>query len=166
MAVAALGTGVGGASAAADVKQQITAENKLEKQILVALNAVRRAHGLAPLKRSGGLSAAADAQSRAMATHGFFGHESPSGRDLTERVRPHYGRGDKWVVGENLFFSSPPLEAGMTMNAWLESGVHRRNILAPTWREIGLSAVSASAPPGVFEGEPVVIVTATFGVRW
>ena len=48
----------------------------------------------------------------------------------------------------------------------MESGVHRKKILAPTWREIGLCTVSASAAPGVFEGEPIVIVTATFGVRW
>ena len=48
----------------------------------------------------------------------------------------------------------------------MESGVHRKNILRPLWREIGLSAVSVPAAPGVFEGNPVVIVTTTFGVRY
>ena len=49
---------------------------------------------------------------------------------------------------------------------WMGSPGHRKNMLAARWREIGLSAVSVPAAPGVFGGRKVVLVTADFGVRW
>jgi uncharacterized protein YkwD len=48
---------------------------------------------------------------------------------------------------------------------WLRSRPHRRNLLTPRWREIGLSAVHVAAAPGFFGGRTVTIVTADFGVR-
>jgi uncharacterized protein YkwD len=165
-AVAAFAVGAGGATAAADPTRTIRAEDQLEGQILVALNAKRSAQGLVPLKLSRSLSAAAEAHSRSMATYGFFGHESRDGLGLRERVAPYYGRGQRWAVGENLLWSSPTLNAPKAMRAWMGSGMHCQNILRPLYREIGLSAVSVSAGPGVFEGYPVVIVTTTFGVRY
>jgi uncharacterized protein YkwD len=42
---------------------------------------------------------------------------------------------------------------------------HRRNILAPGWREVGLSALTVPAAPGVFGGRDVVIITTDFGFR-
>lgn len=166
-AMAALGVGAGGATAAGNPTRSIAAEDQLESQILVALNAKRRALGLVSLKLSAGLSAAADAHSHSMATYGFFGHESRDGRGVLERVRPYYGRGSKrWIVGENLLWSSPMVDAQEAMEMWTASPGHRRNMLAPTWREIGLSAVSVPVGPGVFGGLGVVIVTTTFGARW
>jgi uncharacterized protein YkwD len=48
---------------------------------------------------------------------------------------------------------------------WLNSPPHRKNLLTPGWREIGLSAVHVAAAPGVFEGRETTIVTADFGTR-
>ena len=42
---------------------------------------------------------------------------------------------------------------------------HRKNILQPRWREVGLSALTVPAAPGVFGGRDVVIITTDFGVR-
>jgi uncharacterized protein YkwD len=42
---------------------------------------------------------------------------------------------------------------------------HRKNILTRDWREIGASAVTVHAAPGVYGGRDVVIVTTDFGVR-
>ena len=47
----------------------------------------------------------------------------------------------------------------------MKSPGHRKNILTARWREIGLSAVTVSAAPGVFGGRDVVIVTSDFGFR-
>jgi uncharacterized protein YkwD len=47
----------------------------------------------------------------------------------------------------------------------MHSPGHRKNILTPRWREIGLSAVTVRSAPGVFSGRDVVIVTTDFGVR-
>jgi uncharacterized protein YkwD len=164
--VAPLALGAGRATAAGDPARAIGAEDQLETQILAELNAKRRAHGLAPLKLSTSLSAAADAHSRSMGTYGFFGHESRTGLGLRARVTPYYGRGQRWAVGENLLWSSPTLEAQAALRAWMDSTLHRQNIFRPLWREIGISAVSVQHAPGVFEDNPVVIVTTTFGVRY
>ena len=48
---------------------------------------------------------------------------------------------------------------------WLESPGHRRVLLTPAWREIGLSAVHTASAPRVYDGLEVTIVTADFGVR-
>jgi uncharacterized protein YkwD len=51
------------------------------------------------------------------------------------------------------------------LQMWLNSSEHRKNLLNPAWREIGISAVHQSAAPGVFKGMDVTIVTTDFGVR-
>ncbi len=164
-ALVVLAVGAGGATAAGDSGQTITAENRLETQILSALNAARRARGLVPLKLSPSLSAAADAHTRSMATYGFFGHESRDGRSVMERARPYYARGARWTVGENLLWSSPSVEASEALQMWMASPGHRRNMLAANWRDVGLAAVSVPAATGVFQGLDVVIVTSVFGAR-
>ena len=165
-AVTTLALAAGGASAATAPARAITAQDQLEGQILVALNAKRRAHGLVPVKLSGPLSTAADVHSRSMGTYGFFGHESRTGLGLRARLTPYYGRGQRWAAGENLLWSSPTLEVREAISVWMDSPYHRQNILRPLWREIGISAVSVEEAPGVYEGNTVVIVTTTFGVRY
>jgi uncharacterized protein YkwD len=139
----------------------------LEASVLVELNAVRAGHGLAPLRLTPSLSAAANAHSLAMAQRGFFSHSSADGTAFWKRVQRYYrstGFG-YWSVGENLLWKSPTIDAADAIRMWLESPSHRKNLLAPQWREIGLAAVRASAAPGAFEGLDVTIVTADFGVR-
>jgi uncharacterized protein YkwD len=48
---------------------------------------------------------------------------------------------------------------------WMASPEHRRNILDPTWREIGIAAVHAASAPGTYGGQPVTVITTDFGVR-
>ena len=48
---------------------------------------------------------------------------------------------------------------------WENSPEHRKNMLDPHWREIGISAVHAPTASGVYNGLPVSIVTTDFGVR-
>jgi uncharacterized protein YkwD len=48
---------------------------------------------------------------------------------------------------------------------WQNSPRHRRVLLTPHWREIGVSAVDVPAAPGFFRGCEVTIATADFGVR-
>ena len=134
--------------------------------MLAELNAIRRNHGLTPLRLSKPLSAAADAHSRAMGTYGFFAHDSRDGSEFWERVQRFYGqRGYRtWAVGENLLWSSGDLTASRALRLWLKSPGHRRNILTARWREIGLGRLRPLRP-GVFGGRDVVIVTTDFGVR-
>ena len=165
--VALLSAGAGTATAAGNAVQSVTAADQLEGEVLGELNAIRRAHGLVPLRRSLPLSSAADSHSRAMGTFGFFGHSSRDGSVFWKRVQRFYGRSSfgTWSVGENLLWATTGLDAAGALKLWMASPGHRANILTPRWREVGLSAVTVSAAPGVFGGHDVVIITSDFGVR-
>ena len=167
VALAALGVAAAGAGAAAKPARTLAAADRLEGQVLVELNRIRRQHGLVPLRVSRPLSSAADVQSRSMATYGFFDHDSRDGSEFWQRVRRFYGQGgyETWSVGENLLWSSGRLSAPTALQLWMHSPGHRRNILTARWREIGLSALSVHAAPGVYGGRDVVIITTDFGVR-
>jgi uncharacterized protein YkwD len=140
---------------------------QLQLQVLAALNDVRTAHGLAPLRSNRQLGRAAVQHSREMVTAGYFGHESADGSAFSARVERFYapGPGGYRSIGENLVWSSPDLGAKRALALWMTSGPHRANILSPLWREIGISAVHVQTAPGTFGGLEVTVVTADFGVR-
>jgi uncharacterized protein YkwD len=102
-----------------------------------------------------------------MGTFGFFGHSSHDGSAFWKRVQRYYGKGRyaNWAVGENLLWSTTGLDASGALKLWMASPGHRKNILTARWREVGLSAVTVPAAPGVFGGRDVVIITSDFGVR-
>jgi uncharacterized protein YkwD len=156
-----------GAGAAPQPVRTLAAANQLESEVLAELNQVRRQHGLAPLRLSQPLSAAADSHSRAMGTLGFFDHDSRDGSEFWKRVQRWYSPDGyrTWSVGENLLWSSGRLGAAAAVKLWMESPGHRRNILTARWREIGLSALRVRSAPGVYGGRDVVIITTDFGVR-
>ena len=137
----------------------------LEPQVFAAINDLRRAQGLAPLRLSRALSVAADEHSLSMAEHGYFEHSSLDGSPFTRRVVAAYAPGARrWSVGENLVWASPGLSAREVLNLWLASPPHRATLLSPAWRDVGLGAVRAVAG-GVYGGRVVTILTADFGVR-
>jgi uncharacterized protein YkwD len=158
------------ASAATDVRRPASTSvqlTSLERGVVDEINALRQRHGLAPLRASRELSDAAAAHSAAMANGGFFSHTSPDGTSFSKRVQRFYvakGFG-YWSVGENLLWSSPSVDPSRAVQMWLDSPPHRRNMLTAVWREVGLAAVKADPAPGVFNGLPVTIITADFGVR-
>jgi uncharacterized protein YkwD len=153
--------------ATAAAPSDVRAVDSLERSILVEINAVRRAHGLAPVRGSVALARAADGHSRAMATLGFFSHTSRDGTVFWKRIaRSYSSRGyGYWTVGENLLWSSSELDGARVVRMWLNSPPHRRVLLNRLWRELGISAVHASAAPGDFGGGEATIVTADFGTR-
>ncbi len=167
LALSALAVFAGSSGAATTPSRTLAAADGLEQKVLAELNHIRRSSGLAPLKLSKPLSAAADSHSRAMGTYGFFAHDSRDGSAFWKRVQRFYGpRGyHTWSVGENLLWSSGSLTAPTALSLWMKSPGHRKNILTPDWREIGISAVSVRSAPGVFGGRDVVIITTDFGIR-
>jgi uncharacterized protein YkwD len=166
-ALSILSLGAGSATATGNPARTLSAANQLETQVLDELNAIRRAHGLVPLRLSRPLTSAADSHSRAMGTYGFFSHSSRDGSPFWKRVKGFYGPGTNggWSVGENLLWSTRGIDASHALKLWMASSGHRKNILAPGWREVGLSAVTVPAAPGVFGGHDVVIITTDFGFR-
>jgi uncharacterized protein YkwD len=138
-----------------------------ENVLLREINQVRAQHGLPAFRSSPALREAAHSHSRTMAARGFFAHESADGSAFWKRVERFYpSRGFRyWSVGENLAYGSPEISAEGAVRAWMDSPGHRANLLSQAWQEIGLSALHDDSAPGVYDGRPVTIVTADFGVR-
>jgi uncharacterized protein YkwD len=131
------------------------------------INDLRRQRGLKPFVTSAKLSTAAAQHTREMGVVGYFEHESSDSTPFWKRVERWYpSKGWRsWSVGENLLYSSPDLTASDGVDLWMGSPPHRANLLNRTWREIGISAIHFDAAPGEYDGQPVTIVTADFGVR-
>jgi uncharacterized protein YkwD len=148
-------------------RRSAVALSSLESSLLARVNAVRRSHGLRGLTISRGLNGAAAYHSRQMVRHGFFEHESRGGGSFWKRVERFYGSGGfrSWEVGENLAYGSPDLGAAATVRMWMNSPGHRDNLLSRRWREIGLGALHVESAGGEFDGSPVTVVTADFGIR-
>jgi uncharacterized protein YkwD len=154
-----------GALAAPDSK--VATLSQLESSVLGDINAFRAQHGLTKLRLSPQLTTAARAHSQQMAQDGFFAHESADGSAFWKRLQIFYASSPShyWSVGENLLWSSPDIDGAHALQLWLASPEHRKNLVNPAWREIGVSAVHVVQAPGVFHGLDVTIVTTDFGVR-
>jgi uncharacterized protein YkwD len=48
---------------------------------------------------------------------------------------------------------------------WLANPIHRHVMLTPSWRELGVAVVAATAAPGTYGGKDVQIAAAEFGKR-
>jgi uncharacterized protein YkwD len=139
----------------------------LERGVLTEINALRVSHHLVALRLSPSLTDAARAHSQEMEADGYFEHDSFDGTAFWKRIERFYPAASFgfWSVGENLLWSSPDVDAHGALTMWLNSPEHRKNMLDPRWREIGVSAVHEAAAPGVYKGLDVTIVTTDFGVR-
>ncbi len=140
----------------------------LARSLLDEVNSTRRAHGLRPLVFSRSLAKAATAHAQALAVSGQFTHAWPAnGKLFGSWIRSFYpARGYRaWSAGENLLWASPGLSPPSAVQQWLDSPVHRRVMLTPAWRELGIGVVSAVAAPGFYGGRDVQIAAAEFGLR-
>ena len=145
----------------------VTRAGSLEELVLQEINVVRARRGLAGLAASPALSRSAAAHSRAMATYGFFSHESRSGAAFSERIKRFYGpRSGAWTVGENLaMFGGSTPSAGAIVDAWMGSPGHRANLLRGLFHEAGVAIMFNPAAGGVFGGESTWVVTLDLGSR-
>ena len=145
----------------------VTRAPSLEELVLHEINAVRGRRGLGDLVSSPALSRSAAAHSRAMATYGFFSHESRNGVAFSERIKRFYGpRSGTWTVGENLamFGGSTPTAAAI-VDAWMGSPGHRANLLRGLFHEAGVAIMFNPAAGGVFGGDSTWVVTLDLGSR-
>jgi uncharacterized protein YkwD len=109
-----------------------------ETTLLAAMNQVRIAHGLAPLKEDATLEATARAHTRWMLHTGQFAHGNFGARIQHAHAHGH-------VFGENLAWGEgPAADADAIVQAWLASPEHRRNLLSPSFRRIGLGRITGS----------------------
>lgn len=128
----------------------------VRRQIVAAVNAARRKAGVPPVKANGDLDEAAQRHSEDMLARNFFAHQSPSGATVRERSR---AAGYRWrTIGENI--AEGQLSIQEVMDTWMRSPGHRRNILDPGFKELGVGL--AMGPSG---GTYRVVWTQNFGAR-
>jgi uncharacterized protein YkwD len=132
---------------------------KIEKATVCVLNYVRRQHGMTPFRKNRKLRRAGVLHNRYMLRGRFFAHQGPGEPPLAERLRRVRYRGG---AGENLGTGAgvPYATARGMVDGWMNSPVHRANILERAYRTVGV-AVAASKPydPAV----PGATYTAEFG---
>jgi uncharacterized protein YkwD len=154
-------------TAATPARSHARALSSLEAGVLHRLNGIRAQHGLVPLRLSAALNEAATQHSQEMGEVGYFEHASADDTPFWKRIERWYSPQSyrTWSVGENLLWSSPDIDPVGALKLWMASPEHRRNILDPAWREIGVSAVHVATAPGTYHGLAATIVTTDFGVR-
>jgi uncharacterized protein YkwD len=162
--------GLAARTAPAEARPTLSAATRVvtfEQQLVAEINRVRSARGLRPLRYSHELTVASRRHSIQMGRRGFFAHESADGTPFWKRVRETYRwRGyARWSVGENLAWVHDGLTAETTVATWLRSPAHRRNVLSPAWRELGVAAIRFERAAGVYGAQPAVIVTTDYGSR-
>lgn len=135
---------------------------------LCLLNDERRTRGLKPLRNHRDLRTAAEGFSREMVKHGFFAHVHPvTGSTLTKRVRAtdYLADARRWQIAENLAWGSGDLASpARTVEGWMKSAGHRRNILTGAFREIGIG-IALGAPQRTPAGVAAATYTTDFGAR-
>lgn len=134
----------------------------MERRIHALINHERVKQGLSPLAANEVLSGIARGHSKDMASRRYFSHDSPEGHDFSFRYRQG-GYTCSLRIGntvhggaENIFlnirfnsvttvngkayydWNSEEQIAGTTVQGWMDSPGHRKNILTPHWRSEGI----------------------------
>ena|SRR5436190_5744064 len=112
-----------------------------EKALCAQVNTYRAEHGLAPLKVSVSLTKASKWLSADMASHNYLAHTDSLGRTYTRRISAFGYRGS--LRSENVAGGSAG--AAATLEQWKRSAPHRRNLLRPGLRVIGIGRSYAAA---------------------
>jgi uncharacterized protein YkwD len=130
---------------------------RVGSEMLARVNDVRRRERVPPLHPNPLLDRIAQEHAEDMLARSYFGHQTPEGLGPSERARAD---GYRAGIGENIV--EQRFSTQEALEAWLNSPGHRRNILDPTSREMGLGlAVGAGydAAPGGYR----VIWVQSFG---
>jgi uncharacterized protein YkwD len=107
-----------------------------ERAMRCLINSARRAKGLRPVRAHRRLARSAAQKNALMARCDDFSHTA-CGRAFTHTFDRAGYRGRS--VGENIAWGTGRRGTPRAIhNAWMRSPGHRRNILSPRWREVGV----------------------------
>jgi len=130
----------------------------LSREAIVGLtNSVRAANGLAALSENQLLTTIAEERAEDMLEKQYFDHISPTGEqasDLAQRLGYRYK-----IVAENIA-SGIFMTNQKIIDGWMQSPGHRKNILSPEIREIGVSLIK-----GRMSGQNTWVSVQIFGLQ-
>lgn len=126
---------VAGARPAASMPQR-------ERRVVQLVNAFRIQHGLHALTPSVVLADAARAHSRDMLQRQFFAHDAPAGRSFSQRLARYTPQS---CIAETIAWGSGPYgTADGIVTAWKNSAGHRRVMLLPWVKRIGVGTAAGT----------------------
>ncbi|MFN2501210.1 MAG: CAP domain-containing protein [Pyrinomonadaceae bacterium] len=111
---------------------------ELERSTFNLINEERIKQGLSAIPWSEQLADLARLHSRDMMINSYFSHESPGGKQVSERAGAR-GLNNWRAMGENIaYIRGYEQPDAQIVDCWLSSAGHRRNILKPEWDQGGL----------------------------
>jgi uncharacterized protein YkwD len=134
--------------------------------LLCLINGERDDYGLGALKANRKLARAALGHSSSMTSRRYVAHTEPNGATFYTRIiRTGYKRGAaRWLLGENIGTGTKYLGTpGAMVIGWMNSPEHRRNILEPTFRDIGIGTIRGA--PTLLAPSEGMTITTDFGVK-
>jgi uncharacterized protein YkwD len=163
VALAVAGAPEGAAAAAcarADALPASASRASVARATLCGINAERASYGLQRLRHDDRLAEAARRHSLDMVRRGYFAH----GHAFEARVRDtgYLTTTGRWRIGETLAWGwgrgATPREV---VRAWMASPGHRKVLLRPAYREVGIGVVWGGPDERAL---PQATFTADFGV--
>src|SRR5438045_6523536 len=125
--------------ASADALPVKASAAKLANAAACLVNQERTRRHLRPLRLNGKLGRAAKRHARDMVARNYFSHDTQGGGDFAARIHKAGFLG--FTLGEDLACGSGTLgTARAIVAAWMGSAEHRRNILDPHYRVMGMGA--------------------------
>lgn len=120
---------------------------EVERSVFDLVNEKRVENGLEPLKWNDNIANSARQHSSNMAEFQFFSHKGLDSKMVSDRADAN-GVGKWRSIGENIAFNrgyQNPVT--LTVQLWLDSPSHRRNMLSPDWKEsaIGVAVTEDGA---------------------
>lgn len=123
---------------------------QIREATLCLVNSERARHGLGALAHNATLQASAQWTAADMVARRYFGHTTPDGRGLQDKMQDYVAPANSWNIGENLAWGERAMSTpANTVVAWMNSPGHRANILNGDFREGGIGVV-----PGTPGGNP------------
>ena len=121
---------VGGKENRTVIEQRVESRNEnFATEVLRLVNIERARVGAPPLRLASDLQTATAIRAREIV--GYFSHTRPNGTDCFTVMR-NRGR----ICGENIAAGNS--SASATVKQWMNSNGHRKNILNPNFRELGI----------------------------
>jgi uncharacterized protein YkwD len=120
-------------------------ESSQRDSVLALSNAARATARAAALSLDPKLNTVAQSHARDMAQRGYFGHVTPEGKTLSQRLR---GAGITFsAAAENI---AANFSARATVQAWMKSPAHRQNLLNGAFGRLGVGVYRNSLQPQIY----------------
>jgi uncharacterized protein YkwD len=117
-------------------KVNLSVDGKSENEDLALVNSERKSQGVADLTWSNELAEVARGHARDMWIRKYFGHVSPDGKDVSDRL--YAGKIKYSLAGENLALAPTVNSAHKGL---MNSEGHRENILGKRFNKVGIGVI-------------------------